>query len=424
MTNSITESKIFSLEGKGLKLDSSVDIEKHVAPLRQMDDVEEIRLQGNTLGVEACRVLGEIIRTKKSLQVANFADIFTGRLLSEIPKAVTYLLQALLSLPNLHEINLNDNAFGLNTSVPLIDFLSSHVPLQHLILNNNGLGPESGIKVAEALVKLHARKVEARKAGIKVPDLETIICGRNRLESASMMAWAKVYSLHTKVKKVKMVQNGIRSLGIYVLLNDGLKYAKEIRVLDLEDNTFLNKGSSALANVVPCWTELQELGIGDCMLGTKGNSLLVEALEKKKNQKLEVLHLQYNQLNSMVFEKLVTVVRDSLPCLRKVEIEGNKFKSKNVNVEILKQLLLARKEKFVGISASDDDWGLDPLESDESDDDDESDESGIDESDLDDDEIKERLLEMAKEAMGAPTVQLKVIDKVDEVKNKLATVEI
>ncbi|RKF55346.1 Ran GTPase-activating protein 1 [Erysiphe neolycopersici] len=416
-----SDSKIFSIEGKGLKLDSTEDIEKYVGPLRQMDDVVEIRLQGNTLGVEACRVLGEIIQTKKNLQAANFADIFTGRLLSEIPKAITYLLQALLTLPNLYEINLNDNAFGLNTSVPLIEFLSSHIPLRHLILNNNGLGPETGIKIAEALVKLHAKKTEARKAGIEVPDLETIICGRNRLESASMMAWAKVYSLHTSVKKVKMVQNGIRSIGIYYLLKDGLKHAKGIRVLDLEDNTFLNKGSSALANVVTGWTELQELGIGDCMLGAKGNVMLVEALAKGKNQKLEVLQLQYNQLNSIVFEKLVNMARDSLPNLRKVGIEGNRFNGNNKNVEVLQQLLLDRKEKLGGTSASEDDWGLDSLGSDDSD---ESDESESDESDPDDDQIKERLSKMAKEAFGAPTVQLKASDNIDEMKIKLAAVEI
>lgn len=291
-------------------------------------------------------------------------------------------------------------------------------------MNNNGLGPESGIKVAEALVKLHAKKIEARRAGIEVPDLETIICGRNRLESASMMAWAKVYSLHTNVKKVKMVQNGIRSIGIYHLLNDGLKYAKGIRVLDLEDNTFLSKGSSALAKVIPGWTELQELGIGDCMLGTKGNVMLVDALEKGKNQKLEVLLLQYNQLNSTVFEKLVNVARDSLPNLRKVGIEGNKFNGKNKNVEILQQLLLDRKAKHGGTSTSEDDWGLDPLESDESDDSDESDESESDESDPDDDQIRERLSKMAKEAFKAPTVQLKAGENIDEVKNKLAALEI
>jgi Ran GTPase-activating protein 1 len=60
--------KVFSLEGKGLKLDTAADVEAHIAPLRE-NDVEEVRLLGNTLGVEACKLLGEVLATKKNLKV-------------------------------------------------------------------------------------------------------------------------------------------------------------------------------------------------------------------------------------------------------------------------------------------------------------------------------------------------------------------
>ena len=61
--------KLFSLEGKGLKLDTEADLEPHIADLRANDDVEEVRLLGNTLGIGACKLLGEVLATKKSLQV-------------------------------------------------------------------------------------------------------------------------------------------------------------------------------------------------------------------------------------------------------------------------------------------------------------------------------------------------------------------
>lgn len=64
-----SSTKIFSLEGKGLKLDTAQDVEAHIADLRAMDDVEEVRLLGNTLGVGACKLLGEVLATKKSLRV-------------------------------------------------------------------------------------------------------------------------------------------------------------------------------------------------------------------------------------------------------------------------------------------------------------------------------------------------------------------
>lgn len=68
-----TSSKVFSLEGRGLKLDTAADVEPHIKALRAMEDVEEVRLLGNTLGVEACKVLGEVLETKKTLQVSSLS---------------------------------------------------------------------------------------------------------------------------------------------------------------------------------------------------------------------------------------------------------------------------------------------------------------------------------------------------------------
>lgn len=66
-----SSTKVFSLEGKGLKLDTAADVEPHIAPLREMAEVEEVKLLGNTLGVEACKAIGEVLQTKKTLQVGD-----------------------------------------------------------------------------------------------------------------------------------------------------------------------------------------------------------------------------------------------------------------------------------------------------------------------------------------------------------------
>jgi Ran GTPase-activating protein 1 len=66
-----TPSKVFSLEGKALKLDTAEDLDAHIAALRSMDDVEEVRFLGNTLGIGACKRLGEVLSTKKNLQVSS-----------------------------------------------------------------------------------------------------------------------------------------------------------------------------------------------------------------------------------------------------------------------------------------------------------------------------------------------------------------
>jgi Ran GTPase-activating protein 1 len=61
--------KVFSLAGKGLKLDTAEDLEPHIADLIASEDVEEVKLLGNTLGIGACKRLGEVLSTKKTLKV-------------------------------------------------------------------------------------------------------------------------------------------------------------------------------------------------------------------------------------------------------------------------------------------------------------------------------------------------------------------
>ncbi|KND94891.1 Ran GTPase-activating protein 1 [Tolypocladium ophioglossoides CBS 100239] len=412
-------SKVFSLEGRGLKLDTAAEIEAHIAPLRA-NDVEEVRLLGNTLGVEACKLLGEVLATKKNLKVANLADIFTGRLLSEIPEALSFLLTSILNLPKLNTVNLNDNAFGLNTQAPLVVFLAAHVPLQHLYLNNNGVGPHAGILIANSLSELHAKKEAARKDGKEVPDLETLICGRNRLENGSMTAWAKTFRLHNKVKEVKMVQNGIRQEGISHLLSEGLNHATELRVLDLQDNTFTLMGAKALAKVAPTWTLLRELGIGDSLLGAKGGVLLSEALARGKNEKLEILRLQYNEITAVGVKGFAGAARNGLPALKRIELNGNKFSEDDDSILSLQELLEVRKEKRAGDLVIEDDWGVDSLSDLEEE---ESEEEEEEEEEIEPEERAEKLIKEAEEAQEEPVVQLK--DKeVEELAKKLEKTEI
>jgi len=300
---------------------------------------------------------------------------------------------------------------------PLVAFLSSHVPLRHLFLNNNGLGPHAGILIANALSELHAKKLEARKEGKNIPDLETVICGRNRLENGSMTAWAKAFSLHTSVKEVKMVQNGIRQEGISHLLTDGLRHAKDIKVLDLQDNTFTLLGAKALATVAPGWTNIEELGVGDSLLSAKGGIVVAEALSKGANKKLQILRLQYNDINTKGLRVFTSAVKNALPALRKIELNGNKFSEEDQSVMTLKEILGERKEKLAGNLVMEDDWGLDSL----SDLEEESEDEGEDEDEEEEEEAEERrekLLEEEEEAQEEP-VALEEDKDVDDLANEL-----
>ena len=363
-------------------------------------------------------------------QVANLADIFTSRLLSEIPPALSHLLTALLSLPELHTVDLSDNAFGLNTVAPLVDFLSQHTPLRYLFLNNNGLGPAAGVLVADALTALASKKAAARAAGTAVPDLETVICGRNRLENGSMAAWAKAYAANNGVRTIKMTQNGIRQEGITHLLSHGVTHLSRLDTLDLQDNTFTAMGATALSKVVGNWTELRELGVGDCLLSARGGVALANALSKGNNKKVEVLRLQFNDINAKGVAGLAAAAPEKLPALRRVELNGNKFEEEDASIAKLRDLLEERKEASGENEDDDEYWGLDEL--DELDSEDEDDEDSDDEAKKADDddeegvEVEERAARQMVEDQRAEeaNVAQEKDSKVDDLADSLAKTEI
>jgi Ran GTPase-activating protein (RanGAP) involved in mRNA processing and transport len=66
-------SKILSLQGKGLKLDSRADIEPWI---RDVDPtiVEEVHFGGNTIGVDAAKALAEFLEKTTVLQVSIITE--------------------------------------------------------------------------------------------------------------------------------------------------------------------------------------------------------------------------------------------------------------------------------------------------------------------------------------------------------------
>jgi Ran GTPase-activating protein 1 len=312
----------FSLRGKGLKLDSEEDIAPYIKELNAVENLQEIDLSGNTLGVEASKSLAEAIKTKKELKKADLSDIYTGRLRGEIPASLDYILSALLECKQLSTIDLSDNAFGIATIEPLEKFLSQHLPLEHLIMSNNGFGPEAGARIGSALDKLATAKV---KAGVESP-LETVVCGRNRLENGSMEKWAKFITSHGTLKELRLYQNGIRQEGIEHLILRGLANSPMLERLDLQDNTFTESGSRALAHALSSWKNLKELGVSDCLLTARGSELVAKALvDNGKLETLETLRLQYNEIEPRGLQHLHDAVLKNLTNLQLLELNGNRF---------------------------------------------------------------------------------------------------
>lgn len=66
----MSSTKVFSILGKNLKAETGADLEPYLSQLKEMEDVEEVHFGGNSLGVDACKAIAEVLKEKKSLKVS------------------------------------------------------------------------------------------------------------------------------------------------------------------------------------------------------------------------------------------------------------------------------------------------------------------------------------------------------------------
>jgi len=276
--------------------------------------------------------------------VADFADIFTGRLITEIPPALSAICDSLKDKTSLVEINLSDNAFGSRSVDPIVPFLTHNRSFQIFKLNNNGLGPEGGAVIADAL----AESARLSKEEGKGSQLRTLVCGRNRLQDGSSAAWARAFAAHGSLVEVRMPQNGIRMDGIANLAR-GLAQCPHLEYLDLQDNTFGEVGSTSMAEALPAWTKLSFLNFSDCVLSNEGEGVspVIKTIASGSNPKLQTLQLQNNNMETESFALLAEGI-SKLPSLQTLELQWNEVDDEeDENLQTLAQSLKQRGGKVL-----------------------------------------------------------------------------
>lgn len=183
-----------SFKGKSLKLNTAEDAKDVIKEIEDFDGLEALRLEGNTVGVEAARVIAKALEKKSELKRCHWSDMFTGRLRSEIPPALTSLGEGLITAgAQLVELDLSDNAFGPDGVRGFEALLKSSAcfTLHELKLNNCGMGIGGGKILAAALTECHRKSsAQGKPLGLKV-----FVAGRNRLENDGATALAEAFGV-------------------------------------------------------------------------------------------------------------------------------------------------------------------------------------------------------------------------------------
>uniref|UniRef100_A0A7N8YH13 Ran GTPase-activating protein 1 n=1 Tax=Mastacembelus armatus TaxID=205130 RepID=A0A7N8YH13_9TELE len=348
-----------SYKGLGMKLDNAQSVEELVHEIEQYQGLRALRLEGNTVGVEAAQAIAKALESKDLLQRCYWSDMFTGRLRSEIPTALRSLGSALMGAgARLTELDLSDNAFGPDGVKGIEQLLKSPscYTLRELKLNNCGMGIGGGKILAEALTECH-KQSSALGAPLR---LRVFIAGRNRLENEGARALARAFQLLGSLEEVHMPQNGINYTGVKALAS-AMRHNPELRVLNFNDNTFTKRGTLAMAQALRHLRNIQVINFGDCLVRSEG-AVAIAAVLREGLPILKELNLSFGEITEAAALVVAQAVMDK-PLMEKMDLNGMNC--------------LLRRKNFLHCS---DDEG-EP--EDEDDDDDASDECTEDDEDTD-----------------------------------------
>lgn len=275
------------------------------------DQITELHLSNNSIGLEVSEALAEKISKLKNLTYAGFNDIYVSRLREEIPKSLSYFISAIQD-KNITVLDLSDNAFGPIGVKAIDSYLKTCTTIKELYIQNCGLGPEGASLLAEALKENKNLK------------LERIKIGRNRLENKGASAFAEYFAQTDSLKEVVAFQNGIKDEGMVDFLN-GLAHNKNLEILKLNDNIPSENAHKSLVTLIPKLEKLQILDVSDSKLGCESSVELFESISKLKN--IKEVYCNYNEIEEKDAQnEIVNILSKMEVKLEKLEIKGNEIK--------------------------------------------------------------------------------------------------
>ncbi|KAG5340235.1 hypothetical protein C0989_002467 [Termitomyces sp. Mn162] len=241
-------------------------------------------MSGNTFRISAGKELGAIISQMALLKVA--------RSIEEVPEVISSICNGLMHCKQPIEFDFSHNAFGTRVAPILSSFLSQHVSLQVLKLNNNGFSPEAGNVVAQALLGI----VKHGEAIGRPASLRVLLLTKNRLEDASADLWGEVLAAHKDLQKVKF------------------HISKEDRG---------KRGWHFVAEIVRSCHALEFLDLSDSGLTEDGCTELGQALEDIPHPHLHTILMENNDMGRLHYQALNKILETNLPNLKLLDLALN-----------------------------------------------------------------------------------------------------
>jgi len=299
---------VCQIKGK-VKWDDPKDLEPMISEIMEnKSKITSLELTHNSIGIECAKKLSSVISLIENLSSVNYRDLFVSRLKEDLPISLKYLIESLKN-KKISFLDLSDNAFG-QIAIPSFDFfLKSAVSLEHLELENNGLGPEGAETVFNSLIQNEKIKLISLKVN------------RNRLEEKGALSLAKLIKKMKSFEHLEMFQNGISSEGMKEIFL-ALKENKNIKIIKINDN-FIKDSIKYLIEIIPELTQLKVMDVSDSLIGNKFGVELFKAISQMEN--IEEVYCNYNEIEDKSEQKKIFEFIKNSKNIKIVELKGNEI---------------------------------------------------------------------------------------------------
>ena len=294
--NNLNLSKTFQVVSSASHID-----EHSIEPvLKSLEDQTQsiifISISGYTYSEEALSTLANTIQECQKVEVADFSSI------SPSPAHLELLNSTLLCLHNLHEVDLSNNQLT-ESSIDIFSFLFHSECLKILRLDNNLLGIEGAMKLAEAL----------RNSELK---LFVFSAEHNCLEDQGVLELSEAFSTMGSLRQVSLSSNRLGKEGIIVVCRS-LMENSELQIIELADS-YVNEDTAfvSLRQLVERTEHLSRVNLNDCFLGNLGTRQVVAAL-LNSNPNLAELLLAHNEIDD---DEVADLICEVIKCKRYLEV--------------------------------------------------------------------------------------------------------
>jgi Ran GTPase-activating protein (RanGAP) involved in mRNA processing and transport len=279
---------------------SHLDLDSIQPVLKSLEDhtqsITKVSIKGFSYSEEALSLLSNTIQECQKVETADFSEI------SPSMSHLETLNSTLLCLHNLYEVDLSKN-FLTESSIDVFSFLFHSDCLKVLRLDDNLLGVEGAMKLAEAL----------RNSELK---LQVFSAERNALEDQGVLELSEAIFSMGSLRQVSLSGNRLGKEGI-ILLCRSLTGNCELQVVEIADS-YCNEDIAfvSIRQLLEKTNFLSRVNFNDCFLGNAGSREVLTAL-LNSNQNLAELLLAYNEIDD---DDVADLLCEVIKCKRLLEV--------------------------------------------------------------------------------------------------------